>query len=55
MKALDHNMATKDKMIPFGILNLEDAPLSIFYGNSSKFQVGNAPHLSQNEKLPVLQ
>ena len=27
-------MATKDKMIPFGILNLENDRLHIFYGNS---------------------
>ena len=29
-------MATKDKMIPFGILNLENDQLYIFYGNSNK-------------------
>ena len=36
IKALDHDMATKDKMIPFGILNLENDRLHIFYGNSYK-------------------
>lgn len=29
-------MATKEKMIPFGILNLEDDQLYVFYGNSYK-------------------
>lgn len=29
-------MATKDKMIPFGILNLENDQLHVFYGNSYK-------------------
>ena len=36
IKALDHDMATKEKMIPFGILNLENDRLHIFYGNSYK-------------------
>lgn len=35
-KALDHDMATKDKMIPFGILNLENDQLHVFYGQSYK-------------------
>ncbi len=29
-------MATKDKLIPFGILNLENDRLYIFYGSSNK-------------------
>lgn len=29
-------MAIKDKMIPFGILNLENDQLHVFYGNSNK-------------------
>ena len=28
VEALDHDMATKEKMIPFGILNLENEVLS---------------------------
>ena len=36
VKALDHDMATKEKMIPFGILNLENDQLHVFYGNSYK-------------------
>ncbi|WP_252180576.1 transposase [Endozoicomonas sp. 4G] len=36
VKALDHDMATKSKLIPFGILNLENDQLHIFYGNSNK-------------------
>ena len=36
VKALDHDMAKKDKMIPFGILNLENDQLHVFYGNSYK-------------------
>ncbi len=36
MEALDHDMATKDKLIPFGILNLENDKLYIFYGSSNK-------------------
>ena len=35
-KVLDHDMATKDKMIPFGILNLENDQLHVFYGLSYK-------------------
>ena len=35
-KALDHDLAIKDKLIPFGILNLENDQLYIFYGNSNK-------------------
>ncbi len=34
--ALDHDMAIKDKMIPFGILNLENDQFHVFYGNSNK-------------------
>ncbi len=36
MQALDHDMDVKDKLIPFGILNLENDQLHVFYGNSSK-------------------
>ena len=36
VKALDHDMASKNKLTPFGILNLENDQLYIFYGNSSK-------------------
>ena len=36
VEALDHDMATKNKLIPFGILNLENDKLYIFYGNSNK-------------------
>ena len=36
VKALDHDMASKSKMIPFGILNLTDNELAITYGHSSK-------------------
>ncbi len=36
MKALDHDMDVKDKLIPFGILNLDNDQLHVFYGNSSK-------------------
>ena len=35
-KALDHDMATKDKMISFGILNLENDQLHVVYGQSCK-------------------
>ena len=42
VKALDHDMATKEKMIPFGILNLEDDQLYVFYGNSYKTSDFNA-------------
>ncbi len=36
MQALDHDMDVKDKLIPFGILNLENDQLHVLYGNSSK-------------------
>ena len=36
VQALDHDMDVKDKLIPFGILNLENDQLHVFYGNSSK-------------------
>ena len=36
LQALDHDMDVKDKLIPFGILNLENDQLHVFYGNSSK-------------------
>ncbi len=36
VEALDHDMEIKGKMIPFGILNLENDQLHIFYGNSYK-------------------
>ena len=36
VKALDHDMAKKDKMIPIGIINLENNQLHVFYGNSYK-------------------
>ena len=36
VKALDHDMATKEKMIPFGILNLDSDQLYVCYGTSYK-------------------
>ena len=36
VKALDHDMDVKYKLIPFGILNLDNDQLHVFYGNSSK-------------------
>ena len=36
VNALDHDLDIKEKMIPFGILNLENDQLYIFYGNSNK-------------------
>ena len=36
VEALDHDFSTEGKMIPFGILNLENDQLYIFYGNSNK-------------------
>lgn len=36
VKALDHDMSSKQKMIPFGILNLTDETLHIVYGQSCK-------------------
>ncbi len=36
IKALDHDMDKKQKMIPFGILNLENDQLYVVYGSSSK-------------------
>ncbi|WP_244935429.1 ISAzo13-like element transposase-related protein [Parashewanella spongiae] len=36
VQALDHDMEIKKKMIPFGILNLDNDQLHVFYGNSNK-------------------
>ncbi len=36
VKALDHDMAAKDKMVPFGILNLDSDQLHVIYGQSYK-------------------
>ena len=36
VNALDHDMASKQKMIPFGLLNLTDDELHVAYGHSSK-------------------
>lgn len=36
VKALDHDMSRKQKMIPFGILNLTGETLHIVYGQSGK-------------------
>jgi transposase len=36
VKALDHDMATKEKMVPFGILNLDNDEFDVFYGLSYK-------------------
>lgn len=36
VKALDHDMQTKTKLVPVGILNMETAQLSITFGSSYK-------------------
>ncbi len=36
VQALDHDMADKDKMVPFGILNLDNDQLHVVYGLSYK-------------------